>query len=254
MQDREERTESAHRVAVITATIGHPMLHRAVESVMRQTYRHIEHWIVVDGVEFEASVRESLARAPESDSAGRSLLVLARRTGHSGWCSHRIYAAMPFLVDADFVCYLDQDNWYEEDHVQSLVQALVQQGSPAAYSLRNIYDRSGHFICRDDCQSLGHLSACHDAPGQHHVDSSCWIFRREAAVHNARHWMTPLVGDRLLAREMLRSYPDLPCTRRHTLNYTAGSRRESAPVEYFIRGNATVRRQYPGGLPWELTR
>ena len=43
------------RVTVITATIGHPHLARALRSVLCQTYEKVDHWVVVDGPEFQCA-------------------------------------------------------------------------------------------------------------------------------------------------------------------------------------------------------
>jgi glycosyltransferase involved in cell wall biosynthesis len=241
--------DSHPTIAVITATIGHRFLARAVDSVSAQTHPAITHWIVVDGPQSSKVVSEDL-RACASPAVRRRVLVLSERTGHSGWCSHRIAAAMPFLVDAEYVCYLDQDNWFSSDHVSSLLETARATNQPCAYALRNIYDRDGRFVCRDDCQSLGTLHDCYDLPGARHIDSNCWLLRRDVAMAMAAHWATPYTGDRKVAMEVMKAWPDLPCTKRYSVNYSAASRAESAPESYFLRGNAWMARKYPRGLPW----
>src|SRR4051812_45374809 len=122
-------------VAVVTATIGHPFLSRAIDSVRSQSYGCCEHFLVVDGPQFSEHTQRSL-HAEDVTRSGLHVLTLPQRTGHSGWCSHRIYAALPMLLDADYVCYLDQDNWFEPDHVESLVQLARDTGSPCVHALR----------------------------------------------------------------------------------------------------------------------
>ena len=239
------------RIAVVTATIGHARLSRAVRSVQMQTLPGVEHWIIVDGPEFEASVRPTVA-AMRSMGAEPSLTVLPYRTGMNGWCSHRIYAAAPFLVNADFVCFLDQDNWFEANHLETLLHEVMRRDSPAAYSLRNIYSQQGEFVCPDDCQSLGHLHDAFDRPGTKHIDTNCWLISRELAIEVAKSWCQPYTGDRVMAREMMARYPSLPCTGVYSVNYTAGSRAESASIEFFLDGNEVMRRHYPQGLPWRV--
>ena len=43
-----------------------------------------------------------------------------------GWYGHRVYAACSFLVNADVICYLDEDNWFEPDHVEKMVKKLEE--------------------------------------------------------------------------------------------------------------------------------
>ncbi len=238
------------RVAVITATLGHAMLRRAADSVQAQTYPHLSHVVVVDGRDSEPAVTRDLAGG-EPLRHRRELLVLPERTGADGWCSHRISAALPFLVNADYVAFLDQDNWYDPDHIETLVAAAHGRDQPCAYSLRRIYDRSGRLICRDDCQSLGLLDESYDTPGERHIDSNCLFMRRLVAVECAPYWHHPLIGDRLVARHLMARFPAMPCTGRYSVGYTAGSRVESATVDYFLRGNARMAARHPGGLPWQ---
>jgi hypothetical protein len=237
-------------VAVITATIGHRFLRRAVASVRAQSHSAITHWVVVDGPQAARVVNEEGVKDGDDGRVNLRVLILPERTGHSGWCSHRIYAAMPFLVDAEYICYLDQDNWFLTDHVASLLRASREADQPCAYSLRSIYDHDGNFVCRDDCQSLGPLHDCYDRSGARHIDTNCWLLRRDVAIAMAPHWATPYIGDRHLAREVMALWPGLPCTLQHSLSYSAGSRAESAPVGYFLRGNALMAERYPDGLPW----
>jgi hypothetical protein len=236
-------------VAVVTATTGHRYLARAIWSVRAQTYSSITHCVVIDGPEYSARVEAGLREAGEGPEP-LSVLQLPRRTGHSGWCSHRIYAAVPFLLDTEYICYLDQDNWFEPDHVASLLDLTASHGQGCGYALRNICTPDGEFVCKDDCQSLGTLHDCYDRPRTRHIDTNCWLLSRDLACAVAPYWNTALVGDRVLAREIMTRKPEIPCTKRYTVNYSTASRAESATAEYFLRGNAMMARRYPHGLAW----
>lgn len=236
-------------VAVITATIGHPFLERALRSVQQQTCGAIDHFVVVDGPEQADSVRATV-HSVRGNAASPEILVLPRRTGMDGWCSHRIYASLPYLVDADYVAFLDHDNWYAPGHIESLLAAAISHDAPAAYALRNIYDAQGTFVCPDDCQSLGLLAECYDAPGIRLIDANCWLVSRRLATTLARHWNQRHCGDRMFAKSVMATYPNLPCTGQYSVNYTAGSRQDSATAEFFLRGNRAMRDRYPDGLPW----
>lgn len=240
---------NAARVAVVTATIGHPQLGRALRSVREQTYPRVEHWVLVDGPEFEASVRPAV-EAVRGEGATPALTVLPYRTGMDGWCSHRIYAASAFLMNAEFVCFLDQDNWFEPNHIESLLTEVERHHSPAAYSLRKVCTQEGQRVCPDDCQSLGLLHESFYPVGTRHIDTNCWLLKRELAMEMAKEWCLPYVGDRAFAREMMARHPTLPCTGEYSLNYAAESRAESASINFFLEGNDVMRRRYPEGLPW----
>lgn len=237
------------RVTVVTATIGHPLLARALRSVVAQTYGAVEHVLVVDGPQFEDDVRDALEDCSDLTTKP-SLLVLPKRTGRDGWCSHRIYAAVPFLVDSDYVCFLDQDNWFDPGHIESLVAAMGRTTCGAAHALRSIYDQSAAFVCHDDCQSLGLFEGSYDRPAERHIDTNCWLLATTLARRLANEWLTPFTGDRVFAAKVMETCPSLVCTGLYTVNYTAGSRWESASVDYFLHGNEVMRQRHPGGFPW----
>ena len=100
------------KVAVVTPTIGNEKLLDCLASVDAQTYKDIIHYIFIDG---------------------------------KGWYGHRVFAACSFLVNADIIVYLDEDNWFEPCHVKKLVDK-INEGNDWAYSLRKIYDKDGNFL------------------------------------------------------------------------------------------------------------
>lgn len=223
-------------VTVITATIGHPELGRALESVCAQSYENIEHWVVVDGPEFADSVAPIVEGVWRATKRGR-LLVLPQRTGMDGWCSHRIYAATPILVNTDFVCFLDQDNWFDPEHLAALVNAIDTSGEQVAYAFRTIRSPDGAWVCRDECQSLGPLRESFDTPGQHHIDTNCWLLATQVAIRFSGAWLQRYHGDRRFARAVMKAFPGIPGSNLYSVNYTVASRRESATAEYFLAGN-----------------
>ena len=46
------------KVAIVTPTIGSEHLQQCIDSVRKQTYKDIEHYIFIDGKEYEESVRK----------------------------------------------------------------------------------------------------------------------------------------------------------------------------------------------------
>ena len=114
-------------VTIITPTIGSPKLIDAVNSVSKQTYGNIKHLIVVDGREYAAPVFEQLG---QPDRQGTKVVITPENTGKTGgnFYGHRIYAAYPHLLNSDYILFLDEDNWYEPDHVESLVSLAEEIG------------------------------------------------------------------------------------------------------------------------------
>ena len=69
-------------MTVITPTLGSGKLHRAVESVQAQSYSRLDHLIVVDGPEGEASARSALPTAPRRPC---HLIPVPFKTGAEGF-------------------------------------------------------------------------------------------------------------------------------------------------------------------------
>jgi hypothetical protein len=244
-------------VTVVTAATGHRSLPRCLASVQRQTYPHVEHVVVIDGPEWEERVRQAVAQLGAGARPLR-LMCLPQATGKERWCGHRIYAAVSFLSNAEFIAFLDEDNWFEPDHVESLVSAVRATGSHWAFALRNIVDEEGTYITRDDCESLGNLHHVWFHREHFHIDTNCYLLKREVAVQFAAAWYRPtrppdgqLQPDTLLCRLLLQHCPQGCSNRKYTVNYAVGNRPDSVRAEFFLHGNQVMRNAYPQGMPWE---
>ena len=122
-------------VIVVTPTIGSPKLRDAIDSVLNQTYKNINHLIVIDGSENAVNAYNQIPLQMK-DRIG--VLTLPYNTGKTGgnFYGHRIYAGIPHLLNADYIFFLDEDNWIDSTHVESLVDTV--QGYDWAFSLRKI--------------------------------------------------------------------------------------------------------------------
>ena len=239
-------------VTVITAATGHRHLGRCVESVRRQTFPGVRHWLVADGPAREPAVRAAAG-------AGPRVVTLPEPTGLRRWNGHRIYAAASLLANAEFVCFLDEDNWFDADHVATLVAAVRRTpGARWAFALRRIVDADGRPVCLDQCESLGTLHGPWADPADVHVDANCYLIARELAAEIAPAWYGPTrpgdgrpEPDRAVARLLIGRAGPLATNRRHTVNYTVGNRPDSVPAAFFLHGNRVLQERYPAGLPWE---
>jgi tetratricopeptide (TPR) repeat protein len=150
--ERRHDPRPRYEVSVITPTIGTAFLRQAIESVQRQRYPFVRHFIVVDGPECHDRV---IGLLPSDPRHPIHVLPLPLNVGGGGFCGHRVYGAMPFLVPSRFVSFLDEDNWFADDHLETLMQAVTANGLAWAYSLRTIVSVEGAFMTTDDCESLG---------------------------------------------------------------------------------------------------
>ena len=250
---RRARFEERYLVSIITPTTGSATLARAIESVQAQTYSGLDHFVVVDGREGEVAARAALPRTPRRPC---HLVALPFNTGADGFKGHRIYGAAVYLVSGRYVAFLDEDNWFERHHIESLMALVESRGLEWAHALRNIVDREGRLVTQDDCESLGKWPTWID-PAAHLVDTNCYLLRRDIAVQfspqfhrRSRDIFSP---DAILCSHLLKQRPHFDTNGDYTVNYTAGSGPDSVSAEFFVRGNAAMRKRYPNGFPWRRT-
>jgi glycosyltransferase involved in cell wall biosynthesis len=241
---------------VIVATVGKPTLKRTIESILSQTYDDVTCLVVGDGPEFTMDISGILGEILWSHLAKVQFVALPQNTGSNGFVCHRIYGAMPMLVNQDFVFYCDDDNWYDPDHVKNLVHACIENDAAWSHSFRNIY-KDGEFICRDECESLGQWPVWYGE--HHHVDTNCYCLRRELAVSLAPRWhKSRIVDDKVqpsadteICNYLIRSQPNFVTVPQFTVNYELGSWALSPKPEFFAQGNAAMSAKYGAKLPWE---
>lgn len=237
------------RVAVVTATIGSPHLGECLRSVQATDLPGVEHWVVIDGSQHAPAV-EAAVRAAVGDGSPRTTAVptvvttLPRNTGAGGWCGHRVYGAVPWLVDADYVAFLDEDNFVDPSHYRDLLKACVSAGASWGHSLRRIVGPDGAPVCDDNCESLGGISHTVDGPGHYLVDTSCYMLKRELAISASPVWNARFRDpdpakpnpDRTLCKVLLANAPHA-VSRKHSVAYRVGSTDRSVRANYFLAGN-----------------
>jgi len=244
-----------YSVVVITPTIGQEVLIAAIDSVKNQTYRNLKHLVVVDGDEYWDQTlllnyqpdieRFQLTRTPENTG----------KTGGDFW-GHRIFASYPHLVNADYVCFLDEDNWYEPNHVSSLVNLIQKKNLDWAYSLRNVFCKEGMYVEKDCCESLGKwpIYWSLDKEHEHLVDTSAYCFKRNFLIQVCQHWHSGWGADRRFFNILTKylDHTNFDTTGLHTMNYRLDEKVEQkyGNIDFFKLGNDVVLKHYGGTYPW----
>lgn len=233
---------------VVIPTTGSVKLNDAIKSTISQTYKNLEIWIVIDGPDFFASATDIINQY--SQYSNIKTMTLPANTGANGWYGHRIYAAVSYLFNHDYVLYLDQDNWFDPNHVETMVNACETNSWHWCHSLRKIYDAHANYICDDNCESLGkwpiYLSNEH-----HLVDTSTYCIKREVMIGLAPAWYSGWGGDRRFFAAIATHVPNFGCTGKATSCYRLDGNQGSVNAEFFIKGNAIMVERYPGGFPWQ---
>jgi glycosyltransferase involved in cell wall biosynthesis len=241
-------------VSIVTSTIGNPLLKEAVKSVQEQDYENIEHLIVIDGLEHEKATRKMLDEFEFKKTT--HILCLPYPTGKNRYLGHRVYGSSTYLINGDYIAFLDEDNLFEPYHISSLIEEVLDNQLDWAYSLRKIVNQEGYFITNDDCQGLGQWPSFLTEFGfDHHIDTNCFFLKKSIAVHLAPLWYRRCVpesvnADMLLANQLLESYPNCGTTGLYSVRYRIGATTYSVKPGFFLRGNALKKAEYPDGYPW----
>jgi glycosyltransferase involved in cell wall biosynthesis len=229
-------------VSVITATIGRAELRRCIMSVFNQSYKHIQHFIIVDGQNNRKSTNRVLRGLGKRVRDRLKIVYLPYSTGVWGGC---IYAAFPVITTGDYIVNCDDDTWFEQNHVESLLKCI---GSYQwAYSLRNIV--SGKCVVREICESLGYLHPVWNSPKKYHIATSCYFLPRNVALRIAPFWFCKdrHGNDRQVYRALRKLFPHYTCTKEHTVNFKTGKEL----LGFFLNGSRWMRQTYGKIMPWE---
>jgi glycosyltransferase involved in cell wall biosynthesis len=236
------------KVAVVTPTIGTKHFRECLKSVQNQTYENLTHYIFFDGENVSRSENCEKAFFEESGLRPIRTIEMEENIG-KGWYGHRVYAACSFLVNADVICYLDEDNWIEPNHVESIVNK-IKEGNDWVFSFRKIVDQHGKFICEDNCESLGKWPVYFDDK-VFHIDTSCYGVRRDIAVHVGHAWYGQWGADRQFFGTIKNYFDKWDTTGEFTVNYRLDANPNSVNEEFFKNGNLVNHNKYNGKLPWK---
>ncbi len=217
-------------VAVVTATVGRDSLRETMYSVSNQTYP-CKHYIFIDG--------EHDAHVPAGNF---NYCWLPVKTGGNGIMNGGILAASAYLVQEEMICWLDDDNTFEPNHIEELVNA--KQDKPVAHSLRTLLNPDGTFYDYDDFESIGRYSGF--------VDLNCLLMDRHIAVSIAPLWYNTngslMIGDRYVSKWIFDNNVPLGESGKYTVNYKLNEQRDLR--SWLFEGNVKSRAKYANELPW----
>jgi glycosyltransferase involved in cell wall biosynthesis len=236
------------RILVITPTTGTKYLHKCIDSVQKQNILGVIHLIVIDGPEHAENVHAILE--PFRNKMPLHTMVLPFNAGAHAWLGHRIYASLAMLLDYDFIAYLDEDNFYDPDHLELMHKLVVKDKLDWTFSLRKIIDTDGNFLTVDNCESLGNMSHSVLRWDDFLVDTSCYFLTPKVAQAMAPYWMHRartggIEADRSVCRFLLNhdSFKGKGVPK-HTLNYTVAQRADSVKGDFFVKGNAVFNNDF----------
>lgn len=131
-------------IAVVIPTVLRPHLVRSIRSVANQTVdAHIN---IIVGVDYALGDTRILDEIRQYQSPNRTITIISlgysTSKARGGMYPNRYGGAIrticSYAANAPYVAYLDDDNWYAPNHLESLLQAI--QGKQWAFSLRQFVD------------------------------------------------------------------------------------------------------------------
>ena len=229
---------------VIIPTTGSPEVRNAIDSVLNQSYT-TQCYVIVDGEE-NYDKAKNIINDYIHDERFR-VCYLPINVGAKGFYGHRVYAAFTHLIDTDYVMWLDQDNWLYQSHVAKCIETIQKRNLDWCYSLRQIYNKQGKFVCFDDCESLGKWQTYH---GVHHIDTNSYCVKTEIAIKLASAWHGGWGQDRVFLSAISQHFPKWDCTNEYTTCYRVDGGKGSVNAEFFMNGNIVMNKKYNGVFPW----
>ncbi len=148
------------RVAVITPYFeeSEDVLRTCYESVQRQGHS-CTHFLVADG-----SPRSDVVSWPAEH------IILPRSHKDNGNTPRAIGSLSAMNQGYDAIAYLDADNWFYPDHIESMVDLHRRTGVAVCTASRTMHRLDGSLLYAD----------VFDCDGQKHVDTSCHFLTRPA--------------------------------------------------------------------------
>ena len=189
------------RIAVVTPYYKEPtdILRRCHDSVMAQTCP-VTHIMVSDG-----------HPNPEVDQ-WNAIHVRLPGSQDTGDTPRAIGALLASSMGFDAISLLDADNWFEHDHIASLLALQQQTGVQVVTCARTLR--------REDETILG---PCHHSDGQAFNDTNCYLVMRSAfyifSTWGFKRKGLDIVGDQIFWNTLVRAGFSRAHQTRATVNY-----------------------------------
>ena len=183
---------------VIIPTTGHPFFGRAFESVINQT----KTMVVFDGrhADFMLHYRHGPFFNSNEYFPNKLRLALPENVGANGWYGHRVYASVPMLCNSKYVAFLDEDNWFASDWIETMEAAAERNDADIVTCRRTVTRQDESIIGLDNAESIGY-NDLHEPL----FDTNTYLIRQSIA-----HKICPAIygqwgADRLLTDAVLKS-------------------------------------------------
>jgi Glycosyl transferase family 2 len=180
--------------AVVMPTTLRPTIVDAVRSVFDQRFSgNVQTLIGIDASTDDLSrIEQICSSVPDRHSVFLFYPGYSTSRRHGGLHAARdggsLRTILSYLANSRYISYLDDDNWWSDDHLSTMYAAL-SAGAEWAYARRwFVHPRSRQPICRDEWESVG--------PGMGYfrdgwTDPNCLAIDKIACEAILRWWSIP---------------------------------------------------------------
>jgi hypothetical protein len=182
----------AFDIAVVLQTIARPSVYRAIRSVFEQRLGGRIHLLIgVDRGEDDRDIRDYVRSAPDNVVCSIVNIGMSNATIYGGVYSNRfggsLRAALSLLANAQYVAYLDDDDWWDDSHLALMLTALAD--AQWAFSLRRyVNPLTQAEIGEDRWESVGPGKGAYNEQFGGFVCPSCLALDKMHFAHLLHMW------------------------------------------------------------------
>jgi len=171
------RYKEPERVLVCLPTYHSPVewIERSTNSLMEQSYPYFDCFIVKDSCSL---CERTCIECDSCREANKFCLDVTKKDTRFRYynlpvhCSGAGWGPRNFAIlnsHHNLICYLDDDNWYEPDHIESLYREITDTNSDMCYTGTRLINSKGRVVGE---------RVHNDVPKQGHIDSSEIMHKR----------------------------------------------------------------------------
>ena len=177
------------KIAVITPyhNINSPYLPQCITSVQEQTYKNLIHVMIGDGCSLDAVPNQHNIHTLHNVHN----IALPKNLNNYGDSPRSIGVIYAFSLGVDAVLFLDSDNWYAPNHVESMVKVCLASQYDVVTSQRYLSHLDGSI-----------LGVCPESDGIIFCDTNCLMVTKKLAEEAGVWWLIPddmhVIDDRVM--------------------------------------------------------
>jgi glycosyltransferase involved in cell wall biosynthesis len=197
------------KIAIITPyhNPSCPDLKQCIDSVKAQTYGPLMHITIGDGCDLATTISD----------ADVYNIPLPSRINNYGDTPRSIGVVYAFSLGADAVIFLDSDNWFAPNHIESLVECYQKTGADVITCRRYLTHLNGDI-----------LGVCPESDGEIFCDTNCLMVTKALAEQASLWWLIPRdmhpIDDRVLWDTLIHSTDNIASTGKPTVFYRTAFR------------------------------